>query len=247
VSHSDKEQFLKTSPLSIIASLRDLETQDTAVMVSHARGQFVTKVLAVLPESGEWVLDLSSVSHENRVALEAQTLGVVAETASAKIEFTLSGQLREQPWQGLPAFYAPLPASLYAIQRREYFRVNTPLSLDFCCRGTLPGYGDFCFQVKDISLGGICLYADKAFTGTLQAGTVLRNAELDLGMFGRFTLDIQFVDVMVNQVLDRKGDTQNQTRFSFRFPMLSAPQERDLQRVIFGLERLQNERRQRVR
>ncbi|WP_240775700.1 flagellar brake protein [Nissabacter sp. SGAir0207] len=244
---SDKEQFLKTHPLSIIATLRDLKTQGTAVMVSHARGQFITRVLEVLPESGQWVLDLSSVEYENRLVRETEALTIVAEPAAAKIEFTLSAPLVEQAWQGLPAFFAPLPASLYAIQRREYFRVNTPLSLDFCCNGTLPGYGDFSFRVKDISLGGICLYADKAFNGTLEERTLIRNVELDLAAFGRFTLDIQFVDVMVSQVLDRKGDTQSQTRFSFRFPMLSAVQERELQQVIFGLERLQHERNQRLR
>ena len=47
------------------------------------------------------------------------------------------------------------------------------------------------------------------------------------------------------KVVDSKGEVKVMKRMSFKFPYLSASQERDLQQVIYDLERLQIQKRKR--
>ncbi|EKN3765035.1 flagellar brake protein, partial [Yersinia enterocolitica] len=47
MSETSKENFVKTNKLAVCAILRDLRKNDTAVMIVHARGQFISRILDV--------------------------------------------------------------------------------------------------------------------------------------------------------------------------------------------------------
>ncbi|STQ42482.1 Cyclic di-GMP binding protein YcgR [Ewingella americana] len=89
-----KSSLVRRNKLGILAVLRDLKKNNTLVMVSHGRGQFISKILDVLPDTNQLLFDLGSGDYDNQLAKEAQTLNFVAEPAGAKVEFT-SGQAQE--------------------------------------------------------------------------------------------------------------------------------------------------------
>nr|WP_283163684.1 flagellar brake protein [Brenneria tiliae] len=242
VDENLKEQFVKRNKLAICATLRELKKNDTSVMVHHSRGQFISKILDVISDDDIFVFDLGGVEHENSRALYAGKLSFVAEPTGAKVEFSAE-IARTIDFQGLPAFTASIPERLYLIQRRTYFRINTPLWPPLLCRGELPDDTRFQFTIKDLSLGGLSLYTDRDTTGLLTEGDIIRDVELDLDEYGFFCLDLQFVGQSTMKDVDNKGEVRITQRLSFKFPALSAVQERDLQQVIFELERLQNEKK----
>jgi c-di-GMP-binding flagellar brake protein YcgR len=246
VNEASKEQFVRRNKLGILAVLRDLKKNNTLVMVSHGRGQFISKILDVLPDTNQLLFDLGSGDYDNQLAKEAQTLNFVAEPAGAKVEFT-SGQAQEISWQNLPTFSCEIPPELYFIQRREYFRVNIPLQPTYVCRGKFPDTSDFSFRLKDISLGGIGLHVDKVMPLAIEAGTVIKDSLVELAEFGSFKLDLEFISAMDRQTVSSKGETVTSQRLSFRFPYLSPAQERDLQRAIFELEKQQHQKAKRFR
>lgn len=244
VDENVKEQFVKRNKLAICATLRDLKKNDISVMVNHARGQFISKILDVLPDSDLFVFDLGGVERENNSALYAGVLAFVAEPAGAKVEFQAE-IARTIDYQGLPAFTAPLPDELYLIQRRTYFRINTPLWPPLLCCGELKDNTPFQFTIKDLSLGGLGLYTEQDVSGLLSAGDVIQHVEMDLDDYGFFCVDLQFIGQTETKVVDSKGDVKAMKRLSFKFLGLSAAQERDLQQVIYELEHLQNEKKKR--
>ncbi|KAA9001389.1 flagellar brake protein [Affinibrenneria salicis] len=242
VDENVKEQFVKLNKLAICATLRDLKKNDTTVMVNHSRGQFISKILDVYPERNQFVFDLGGLAVENSLARAAEALSFVAEPAGAKIEFNAQ-QATTVDFGGLPAFIAPIPERLYYIQRRIYFRINSPLWPPLRCRGALPDDSAFEFTIKDISLGGLSMYTDRDVSGMLRRGDLLPEVELDLDEFGRFVLDLQFIGQSDNKTLSSKGEVRVTQRLSFRFLNLSAAQERGLQQIIFELERQENEKK----
>lgn len=132
---SYSEQFLKQNPLAVLGVLRDLKKGEVPLRINWSTSQFISKILDVTAE--HLIVDLGSQNDENRAALQAKNLSVMAETQGAKVEFVLP-RLTTIAYQGLPAFIAPLPANLWFVQRREYFRISArftrPISVRQKCR-----------------------------------------------------------------------------------------------------------------
>ncbi|CNH13564.1 flagellar brake protein [Yersinia pekkanenii] len=238
MSEKSKENFVRTNKLAICALLRDLKKNDTAVMVIHARGQFISRILDVVPETNQFIFDFGSVAHENIQALAANQLTIIAEPTGAKIEFTCNA-LKEIKYLSLPAFSTPLPEQLYFIQRREYFRVNIPQWPAYYCSGKFVDGSEFSYALADISLGGMGLYGVKGNKFPLQKCGILRDVSVDLCGLGLFKLDLQFIRAIDKQIVNNKGETLTVQRLSFKFSRLSPIQEKGLQRAIFELEKQQ--------
>ncbi|MFP3701985.1 PilZ domain-containing protein, partial [Burkholderia sp. SIMBA_013] len=74
---------------------------------------------------------------------------------------------------------------LFYVQRREYFRVDTPVLEPCLCRGALPADGlRFQFEVHDLSLGGIGLRTTDPRAAEFEMGLTIRDVELDLRSHG---------------------------------------------------------------
>jgi len=236
VKEEDNEQYRKRGPLAVLGVLKDLVKNQTPVRVTHQRGQFITRLLCADRE--RFIVDYGSNDYDNQLAAEARLLNMTAETAGAKVEFAVS-QLRITSHTGLPAFTSGLPDDLIMIQRREFFRVTAPLSPLFTCYVGWPdGSGQGRLRLQDISLGGISVLAECALPPLLAEGDLFKNMRLEMGEYGRFEVDARLVNIGQRSVIGSKNQTLITPRLSFRFQKLSADQERQLQQVIFSLERL---------
>ncbi|WP_380180867.1 flagellar brake protein [Kalamiella sp. sgz302252] len=240
MKEEDKEQYLKRGPLAVLAVLKNLLKNQTPVMVSHARGQFITRLLYADKE--RLVVDYGSNDYENQLALEMKELHFTAETHGAKVEFALEG-LESDDHEGLPAFGAALPDLLWMIQRREFFRVAMPLDPIFYCYVKWPdGSGEGRLRLQDVSLGGIGVLGDSPVPETLQGGEMFKKMRLELGEYGQFEVDASLINVGQRSVVGNKNETVVTPRLSFRFASLNFSQERLLQNMIFSLERLAREK-----
>lgn len=236
MKEDDKEQYLKRGTLAVLAVLRDLLENQTPIMVSHPRGQFITRLLAVDKEN--MLLDYGSNDYENQLAADANELHVAAEIRGAKVEFALTA-LSLSEHEGLPAFTAGLPDLLWMIQRREFFRVTAPLTPRFYCYIPWPdGAGEGRLRLQDMSLGGIGVLSEGALPEGLQVGDCIKKLRVEMGEFGRFEVDAQLITISQRSIVGSKSETIVTPRLSLRFLSLSAAQERQLQQVIFSLERL---------
>ncbi len=238
------EQFLKQSPLAVLGVLRDLHKQQIPIRVCWASGQFISRILDVTQE--QLVIDFGSQGYENSAVQRAQNIEITAETQGAKVEFHLPS-LQSVSWQQLPAFVTPLPSTLWFLQRREYFRINAPLHPAYFCHAKLADKSAIRFRLYDLSLGGLGALMENAPPQLLQPGTRLSQIELDMGEWGRFHFDVQLIAITERKVVDGKNETISTPRLSFRFLNVSPAAERELQRIIFSLEREARERAKKVR
>lgn len=238
------EQFLKQNPLAVLGVLRDLQKNQVPVCITWGGGQFISKILEVNPE--ELVMDFGSQEYENTAVQRAAKVTITAETQGAKVEFTLPG-LSAGDFQALPAFITPLPDSLWFIQRREYFRISAPLHPAYFCKALMPDKREIRFRLFDLSLGGMGALLEGELSADLQPGMRFSQVELDMASWGQFYFDAQLIAIGERKVVDGKNDTIVTPRLSFRFLNVSPGVERELQRIIFALEREARERASRVR
>lgn len=238
------EQFLKQNPLAVLGVLRDLQKNQVPVCITWGSGQFISKILEVNPE--ELIMDFGSQEYENTAVQRAGKVTVTAETQGAKVEFTLT-KLYTGDFQALPAFITPLPETLWFIQRREYFRISAPLHPAYFCKALMPDKSEIRFRLFDLSLGGMGALLDGEAPTTLQPGMRFSKVELDMASWGQFYFDAQLIAIGERKVVDGKNETIVTPRLSFRFLNVSPGVERELQRIIFALEREARERASRVR
>ncbi|MFB9126302.1 flagellar brake protein [Paraburkholderia dipogonis] len=223
--------FAQRHPLQIAVCLRQLVTGQDFVTVEFGGRQIVTQILDVDSRNARFVFDAGSVADDNDALPAARQLTFRSLPGGIRTEFTTLDATPTQ-FDGLPAFEAPLPALLHYVQRREFFRVQTPVLDPYIASGPYADSGSFRLELQDLSLGGIALKtADERF-GSLERGTVLRDVALQLGGFGMLRLDLGIV--APRQVRTAKGDR----RFVIGCKFVATPgsAERTLQRVVTQLE-----------
>lgn len=128
----DYSQYLLHSASEILFVLRALQKDASRITVYFHEGKdFLLTAVVAVDESG-LVLDYGSSQEMNRRALTAEKLFCVASHDRVRIQFLLRG-LKQIDFEGRPAFSAALPETLLRLQRREYYRLTTPVARPLKC------------------------------------------------------------------------------------------------------------------
>jgi flagellar brake protein len=225
------EHFAQRHPLQIAVCLRNLMNGQDFVTLEFDGRQIVTQVLDVDSRHARFVFDMGSIASDNDALLAARQLTFRSVPGGVRTEFA-TAQATRIVFEGRPAFEAPFPPLLYYVQRREFFRVQTPVLDPYVASGRCPSGSRFSLELQDLSLGGIALKTADASFGSLEAGTVLHDVTLRLGSIGSMQVDLQIVAPRV--LTTPKGER----RFLIGCKFVSAlgPAERMLQRVVTQLE-----------
>ncbi|MBN3759387.1 flagellar brake protein [Burkholderia sp. Ac-20365] len=225
------DDYAQRHPLQIAVCLRGLATRQDFIAVEFDGRQLVTQIIEVDSRNARFVFDLGSVDTDNRALPRARELKFHGTPSGIRTEFTTSAAT-PIIFDGRPAFEATFPAVLYYVQRREYFRVETPLLDPFTATGTRPGDAPFKLVVKDLSLGGVALRATDSRFDDVATGHILHDVILKLGSFGTLQLDLEIV--APRRSMTPGGELH--TVLGCRFLGLPGAAERTLQRVITQLE-----------
>ena len=224
-------RFAQRHPLQVAVCLRKLMAGQDFVTVEFNGRQIVTQILDVDSRNARFIFDAGSTELDKYALPSARQLIFRSLPGGIRTEFTT---LNADPimFEGRPAFEAAFPTLLYYVQRREFFRVQTPVLDPYIASGPYVDGGSFSLELQDLSLGGVALKTADARFGSLESGTVLRDVTLQLGSFGTLLLDLEIV--APRQSTTPKGDA----RFVIgcKFVTTPGPAERILQRVVTQLE-----------
>jgi c-di-GMP-binding flagellar brake protein YcgR len=147
------------SEIRFLLSAMQQEGSLLNVRFGQSGDTILTTVLSVPKGSAHIVLDYGPDEAANRRALSSEQLVVETWLDKVKIQFQLTG-LAKITYSGRPAFRAAFPEKLKRLQRRQYYRLATPVSRPVACKIPLTSkgmQGEPGVRVVDISLGGICI------------------------------------------------------------------------------------------
>ncbi|MDP2808808.1 MAG: flagellar brake protein [Rhodocyclaceae bacterium] len=155
-------QYLLHAQSEIVFVLRSLLAGSARVTVYFNEGRdFLLTALIAIDDEGI-VLDYGSSAEMNRRALAADKLFCITTHDKVRVQFQIHG-VRLIEYEDRPAFRAKLPDTLLRLQRREYYRLITPLARPLKCRIPAPngdaGQEPVDVSIVDISGGGLGIIA----------------------------------------------------------------------------------------
>ncbi|WP_299065115.1 flagellar brake protein [Accumulibacter sp.] len=232
-----EERYYLTGGTAIAFTLAGFAEHKESFSVQFAGGSehFLTILLGVQPEAGCLIIDCSGSVEINRRFPESLRNVFVARPGGIHVQFT-TGQAREITFRGARAFAVPLPKFIVRLQRREVFRIETPLARPLQFHARLAGGHWLTLPAHDISVAGVGLSAGNH--ANLEAGIALANC--------RFALPAERHEILVQAVVRhvtalelRAGVTQ--WRVGLQFVDLRRADDKQLQRYIVQVEHQRHE------
>lgn len=231
-------KFLLYAKSEIVFVLRTLIQKGSMITVYFDQGKsfMLTSLLALGPDNNELLFDCSVDEDVNRRALAATKLIFTTMIDKVKVQFSLTG-LTRATHQARPALRGALPEALLRLQRREYFRLSTPMASPLKCM--IPTKRDdnstqlVETQLLDISGGGIGLMINPNQTPLYKTGTVFAGCKIALPEEGLLVSTL-----CVRNTFD--VTTKNGARYvraGCEFVDLTGPRLTMIQRYITRIER----------
>ena len=233
--------FEVESRREIIALLRSIGEKNQLIrMLIHGQSDVcVTTILDIDAERDMVILDRPVDTGQSRRMAAAS--GIAFETSLDKIRILFaSDSLEEVMYGATPALRMAIPETLIRLQRREYYRMNTPVSNPV--RVTIPvvteqGTTSAPFPLADISCGGIAIMDNKLVLGDT-IGKNYPGCRIDLPEIGIVTATLQIRNSLDMTLLNNKLNR----RLGCQFVDLPRGMLAHVQRYITRLERERNAR-----
>jgi len=231
----DASPYTLSSPVEVLHVLRSLIKSSAMVAVYFNNGAdfLVTTLLDVDVKAGTLIFDAGADTEINNKLLASSGGEFTASPEGIKIQFS-GKKVSAAQWRGNPAFVMRLPERVVKLQRREFYRIQTPVINPLACTIKHAALGVVKLKLFDISIGGVGLVVSDAENYPLYEHYA--NCRLDLHDFGDLTLNVQSRNLV--QIPLKAGKVM--VRMGCKFIDLHARQEATLQRVIAQLERERN-------
>jgi c-di-GMP-binding flagellar brake protein YcgR len=190
-------------------------------------------MIALQPDNTGIVFDVGGSEEMNGKALKADNLIFTAFVDKVKIQFALD-RLRRVEYQGRPAFIGTVPDQLLRLQRREFFRLSTPVVNPIRLCTTLgPDERVIDVSLLDISGGGVGLMATPDLAALLEKGQMLEDCKIMLPGEGLLVARLCVRNMF--DVTTRSG--ARYVRVGCEFVDLQASRLSAVQRYIIQIER----------
>ena len=159
LSTDEFSKYMLNSRSEMFAVFRGLVEHVSQITMFFNEGRDMVLTSMISYGDNGLLFDLGASEETNRKALEAKKLFCVTQLDKVRIQFILRG-LRHAEAKGGPAFLATLPEGVLRLQRREYYRLSTPMARPLRCTITFPPAANGERQVleatiSDISGGGL--------------------------------------------------------------------------------------------
>lgn len=243
ISHSelqDWHDFEIGSRREIASLLRQIgeKNQLVRMLVRGEQDVCVTSILAMDADPDTLLLDCSIDAAQNLRILATKRIRFETTLDKIRIVF-VTDNVEPATFEGRPALRCAIPATLIRLQRREYYRMETPVASPI--RVTIPlltegGGSAEAFTVSDISVGGLAILDNKLLLNTSQ-GQKLTSCSISLP------------DGLISTTLVVRNSTEltllngkHSRRIGCQFNDLSRGSLASVQRYITKLERERNAR-----
>lgn len=232
LSEDEVDPHAVTSPLEVLSILRAIERNKTLIRVHASRpnSTIVTTLLEIRTEEQTIVLDNAPQDDTNQRLIAANDVTCEASLDSVNIRFHIA-QIQSCTHDNRPALYASIPAQLSRIQRRDAYRISTPIASPVLCKLTHNGQV-LTLTLDDISISGLGAF-DSDQVLDLTPGHLYQNCTVNLPGVGQITVGLRVA--YSEQRTTMNGKIRQRIGFSFENP--SSAVEMTVQRYVSKLER----------
>lgn len=239
----DLNSYRVHSRREIIALLRSLKDRNQLVslLISGGSDAVVTSILEVDEASNLVVVDRAPTNSLNQRILASNKISFETVLDQIRILFGTDA-IQECLFEDQPALCFTIPASLIRLQRREFYRVSTPVASPVRCVIQAPDENGLntatvTATLHNISAGGVSIVDEKKLLDPT-AGRVYQNCRIDLPGGSPVTVTLQVRNCQELTLTSGKSIR----RLGCMFVDLPMSQLAAVQRYITKLERERNAR-----
>ncbi|MBF6616867.1 MAG: flagellar brake protein [Candidimonas sp.] len=237
-----EDRYTVTSRLEIQSLLRSVQRKNSLLRM-HVKGRLVaiiTTILEIDTATNSLIVDNSSDEEFNRRITTAGTVCFETYLDKIRIDFS-TDEIHNCVQDGRPALRLAIPTTLTRVQRRDSYRVETPVTDMPRCTFTIDtadGPARTTLDVMDISAGGICV-VDNMHRLDNAKGATYPECKLNLPEFGDVIATLR-----VTRSLDDVGANNKERRLlGCKFVSLSNPMQMQVHSCIDMVERKLNAKR----
>ena len=235
----NQSSFLVESRREMLALLRGLKekNQMISMMINNGSEVFITSVLELDDLNNTLTMDSSPSQASNQRIIEAPRIFFEGLLDRISIQFSTTSMQRTI-FEGREALKCTIPINMIRLQRRENYRINTPLSNPIRCSIPLEiesAYETMKFSLVDISCGGIAILDEKRVL-EIYSGQIYDGCQIDLPSIGQIDLALQIRNSQDLTLLNGKTNR----RVGCEFIGASTAALASVQRYIMKLERERN-------
>lgn len=236
---ADEEHYAVRNQKEIIQILKDLGKHKANIKLSFnaSNDTCLSHIIDIDAKNHAVYLDAGLDEGFNQRLLAASYVlfskddGVKVRWASQHVDMVMLKDGR--------ALKIAFPESLVRLQRREFFRLTTPIVKPVICKFEVPDVEDASVQqtlnlpLLDISIGGVGLLVNEALHPALEVGATFNGCQIDLPEVGKTNLTLQVKNVIPVHMKD--GTVKHRVGMLFVNP--SFGNAGLIHRYTFNLER----------
>lgn len=168
-----------------------------SVRFNEGRAFFLTAILEIDQANKSIVFDRAPKEDLNQQLIKADKINFEADFSGIKVSFKGS-RMEHIIYNGEPAFAMPIPESIFWMQRREFFRIKSPLSKASHCQLIFEDQEAVDLQLYDISLTGFSVLNSSAeISELLVPGARIEKSRLVLSGAGEDTVAFKVCSKLV--------------------------------------------------
>lgn len=232
---SDTSSFAIQNPKQIISHLSLLVKNKCLLSARFGPNNesYITTLLGIDEKNNTVVLDYGSKEDLNQRILNAGKVTFDTDFNGIKVSFIGIG-LKKITHKGESAFSMASPKSLYWMQRREYYRVKSPLSKPSYCQLIVDDRKPVNLKLYDISLAGFAmLNVSKEVSDLLIPGTSFTQCKLILSDAGEGIISFE----ICAKYIINPDKVQKIQKIGCRFIKITRPVEEVIQRYMHQIQR----------
>jgi c-di-GMP-binding flagellar brake protein YcgR len=231
-------KYIVHNRAEILVHLRALFKLRTLITVYLNEGEqfFLTTLLSLDEGDEQLVFDGSNHAANNDAALKAARITLSAPLEQVKIQIRLAG-LSMVTSDGKKTLVAPLPTSILRLQRREFFRVETPHITPLRCKlavaNPVGGQTVVDYPLFDLSGGGLSLLGPVKDADLFSLGELFHDCRLEIPGESVLSVNLRVCEVLKTEMING----EQQLRLGCEFVSLPGTRLAFVERYITRLER----------
>lgn len=230
----DDEQFMVYNRREVASILRDLAKQRDmlSAVFHHGQGMVLTSVVEVDYDGDAVYLDFGPDEDANKHLLSSERTIFVTVAGGVKVQWT-SSRVSSVKLKSGPAFKISIPEKLQRVQRRECYRLATPIANPLVCKIPVREAQELELALVDISVGGIGVILPEPCDPAIVKGAEFQRCTMDIPGIGKAEVALRVHGIWT---VTLKNDSKSQ-RAGFAFIDPSPGTQSLIQRYMIKLER----------
>ena len=202
---------------------------------------FITTLLGIDPSKDRVFLDYGPKDYLNKKVLNSTNIRFRTTYTGIKISFEGS-DIKSMTYKGQPAFSMAIPKSLLWRQRRQFYRVKSPLSKNSCLILITEDTPPINLRLYDISISGFSVLNESSdLVELLTPGKEFKGLQLILENMAKDTISFTVQhNIALNPNNPKKPDKIQ--KIGCRFTDISPAFESSIQRYMQQIERENKQR-----